>query len=111
MFIWLLHIAAKLTFNTNRAATQYQQNERNLKNKMGERCMEKDCRSKQQTLTRECLLGCISAVSRPEDPSDSIKVNITTTVVHCRVFSNTMLKCVSTSMWQRHIHRCYQKAL
>ena len=61
MFLRLLHVAAKLTFNTNRAATQYQQNERgagrgaqrNLKNKMGERCMEDEELSQQeQALTR-----------------------------------------------------------
>ena len=63
-FLRLLHVAAKLTFNTNRAATQYQQNERgagwgaqrNLKNKMGERCVEdEELLQQKQALTRECL--------------------------------------------------------
>ena len=55
MFLRLFHVAAKLTFNTNRAATQYQQNERgagrggrrNLKNKMGEKCVEDEELSQQ----------------------------------------------------------------
>ena len=55
MFLGLLHVAAKLIFNTDRAATQYQQNERgagrgarhNLKNKMGERCVEDEELSQQ----------------------------------------------------------------
>ena len=55
MSLRLFHVAAKLTFNTNRAATQYQQNERgagrggrrNLKNKMGERCVEDEELSQQ----------------------------------------------------------------
>ena len=51
-----------LTVNTDRAATQHQQNERNLKNTMGT-IAEKDAwrmknyRSKQQALTREYLAG------------------------------------------------------
>ena len=55
MFLRLFHVAAKLTFKTNRAATQYQQNERgagrggrrNLKNKMGEKCVEDEELSQQ----------------------------------------------------------------
>ena len=55
MFLRLLHVAAKLNFNTNRVATQYQQDKRgarrgtrhNLKNKMRERCVEGEGLSQQ----------------------------------------------------------------
>ena len=59
MFLRLLHAAAKLTFNTNRAATQYQQNERgaqrNLKNKMGKRCAEDEELSRQKGVPKNLV--------------------------------------------------------